>query len=101
MNIGFLLPLITAQGQIVSFDKIQAKWQLDFHSIDLEIGRKYWLSKCFNLRPYAGLRGAWTKTTFRTQSFRNGVFFLDIDNPIDLALNFNDRFKTVIGEQDS
>lgn len=41
-----------------------AKWRVRFNQIDLEIGRKYWLSPCFNLRPFAALRGAWTRTKF-------------------------------------
>lgn len=52
------------------FDAISAKWRLRFNNIDLEFGRKYWLSKCFTLRPYTGLRGAWTNTRFSTNSFR-------------------------------
>lgn len=50
------------------FNKVSAKWQLHFNQLDWEIGRKYWLSPCFTLRPYSGLRGAWTKTEFGTSS---------------------------------
>lgn len=50
------------------FSKVAAKWRLQLNIIDLELGRKYWLSECFNLRPYAGVRGAWWKTRFRTTS---------------------------------
>ncbi|NGX37433.1 MAG: hypothetical protein K1000chlam2_00589 [Chlamydiae bacterium] len=53
-----------SQGAFPFFDKISAKWRLIFNQIDLELGRKYWLSECFTMRPYVGLRGAWTKTTF-------------------------------------
>jgi len=87
---------------IFSFDTINAKWRLSFNSVDLELGRKYWLSKCFNLRPYVGLRGAWTRTTFRTKSLRNISFEREeigglgqdalFDEVIDA--NFKDRFKT-------
>lgn len=38
--------------------------------LDLEFGRKYWLSRCFNLRSYTGLRGAWTKTKFKVIAHR-------------------------------
>jgi len=80
-------------SSILSFDKINAKWRLSFNSIDLELGRKYWLSRCFNLRPYAGLRGAWTRTTFQTKSFRNASgIFSGIDFALDVTLK--DRFKT-------
>ena len=46
------------------FDKVKAKWDLRLNIFDLEIGRRYWLSKCFTLRPYVGIRGAWTETNF-------------------------------------
>lgn len=48
---------------------LSGKWKLTFNQIDWELGRKYWLSRCFTLRPYAGVRGAWTKTTL-TSSLR-------------------------------
>lgn len=70
-----------------TFDKISANWSLRFNSIDLEIGRKYWLSSCFTLRPYTGLRSAWTKTILSTNSFRN------FTTPFILAQEFIDRYK--------
>lgn len=48
----------------VEFPVITGKWSLVFNQVDLEVGRKYWVSKCFVLRPYAGLRGAWVHTKF-------------------------------------
>jgi len=47
---------------------VKGKWSLNFNQIDLELGRKYWLSKCFSLRPYAGLRGQWLETTLKVDS---------------------------------
>jgi len=46
------------------FNKISAKWQLYFNQIDLEIGRKYWLSPCFTLLPYAGVLESVVKRAF-------------------------------------
>ncbi|MDN3505749.1 MAG: Lpg1974 family pore-forming outer membrane protein [Simkaniaceae bacterium] len=80
---------INPNSDILTFDKISAKWRLTFNQVDLELGRKYWLSRCFNLRPYTGLRGAWTRTNFRTKSFRDfsdGLTTYDID--------FSDKFKS-------
>lgn len=56
---------------MLSFDAIKTKWRLQFNSIDLELGRKYWLSRCFTMRPYVGLRGAWTKTRFSVRGSRD------------------------------
>jgi len=80
---------LSRDTNVQTFTKIKAKWTLSFNSIDLELGRKYWLSPCFTLRPYAGLRGAWTSTNFRTKSTRTfdtiSAGFVDQD--------FKDRFK--------
>jgi hypothetical protein len=46
------------------YAKLSGKWEFKFNSFDLEMGRRYWLSKCFDLRPYFGLRGAWAETEF-------------------------------------
>jgi hypothetical protein len=73
----------TEAGGNSYFDKIRAKWRLTFNQVDLEIGRKYWSSRCFALRPYAALRGAWWKTRFNTQSQ------LTTD---ELSVSFQDKF---------
>lgn len=43
----------------------KTRWSLNFDQMDLELGRKFWLSPCFTLRPYGGLRGTWLYTIFR------------------------------------
>jgi len=58
LGVSFV-PLLIGQN-------LSAKWKLTFNQIDWELGRKYWLSPCFTLRPYAGVRGAWTKTVLST-----------------------------------
>lgn len=58
-------------GNLRIFDEIQAKWSLTFNQLDLELGRKYWLSRCFALRPYAGIRAAWVKTVFQVNGSLN------------------------------
>ncbi|NGX37434.1 MAG: hypothetical protein K1000chlam2_00590 [Chlamydiae bacterium] len=78
-------------SNLLTFDKVSARWQLqNYNSVDLEIGRKYWLSKCFTLRPYAAIRGAWHKTTFQTTSTRNFENELTSDT---IAFSFKDRFR--------
>ena len=39
-------------------DFARGKWLLDLNYLDLEIGHKYYVSSCFVLRPFIGLRGA-------------------------------------------
>lgn len=53
-----------AFNQPAVFTSVKAKWKLIFNQIDAELGRKFWLSPCFVMRFYGGLRGAWTKTEF-------------------------------------
>lgn len=50
---------------------ISGKWHLKFNQIDLELGFRYWVTRCFNIRPYVGVRGAWTKTHFEVESIFN------------------------------
>lgn len=47
------------------FERMRASWRIRFNQIDLELGRKYLVSSSFVMRPYIGLRGAWTKTNFK------------------------------------
>jgi len=46
------------------FNQIKANWKFRWNGLDLELGRRYWLSRCFAFRPSVGLRGGWTKTDF-------------------------------------
>ncbi|MDN3506399.1 MAG: Lpg1974 family pore-forming outer membrane protein [Simkaniaceae bacterium] len=78
------------------FDQVNAKWKLDYNVLDLEIGRKFWLSPCFNLRLFTGLKGSWIRTQYDLLQERDlatldstaivGGFFLD---------NFKNTFRGV------
>lgn len=64
----------------------RAKWNLRYHVLDLELGKKYWLSRCFNLRPHAGLRGAWTRQNYRVTNIS------EFDES-DLVISIENRFR--------
>jgi hypothetical protein len=66
------------------FDTVNANWKLHLNQVDASLGRKYWLSKRFTMRPYAGGRGAWATTLFRNHATRVG----GVD-----VLDFTDTFK--------
>lgn len=51
------------------YQSAKASWRLNFNQIDLELGNRYYLTKCFTMRPYAGLRGAWIHTNFKVSGF--------------------------------
>ncbi len=60
-----------------AFDTIRAKWAFTLNQADLELGRRYWLSPCFNTRPYIAIRGAWTETVLKLHSGRTQGSFGD------------------------
>ncbi len=75
-------------------EKVSASWKLSFNQIDLDLGRKYWLSRCFTLRPYTAVRGMWTKTNFETTSLINPRDVATTPNPTtNVSFNFKDEFK--------
>lgn len=43
-------------------------WQLNFDLMHFELGRKFWLSPCFTLRPFGGLTGTWLHTRYRVRT---------------------------------
>ncbi len=45
-------------------DNVTATWKLYLNSIDAKLGHKFWLTRRFTMRPFAGARGAWAKTIF-------------------------------------
>ena len=77
--------------QPVTFDSIKAKWEMNLNWVDLELGRKYWTSACFNIRPYVGIRGLWNRVSFRTKGSRTSPLAADVASA---PLVFKDRFKT-------
>lgn len=58
------------EGEPFYFNEIEATWKLRFQQIDVELGRQYWLSPKFTLRPFIGARGVWIQTNFSTLSLK-------------------------------
>ncbi len=78
----------------VYFQHVKANWRLTLNDIALSIGRTFWMRNGLTFRPYAGVRGAWTRTQFQTKSLlqnnvdlsvftKNNVNFILIDRFID------------------
>ncbi len=74
-NIGLVNPwgIVGVGEEHLIWQTISAEWKYTFNSLDLELGKRYWLSKCFTLRPFTGIRSAWTSTDFDLSSLRNGL----------------------------
>ena len=71
------------------FNKVAAKWELQFNSLDFEIGKKFCFNPCFNMRFYSGFRFAWTRTEFETKSSRH--YTDTFSSQTDII--FHDRFR--------
>ncbi len=52
------------------FQKIRARWAVLFNQIDLELGRKFWISCYLSLRPFVGLRTYWSRMHFSVNGSR-------------------------------
>lgn len=50
-------------------EEISSRYTLNLDLLDLEFGYKYYVSSCFALRPYFGLRGARIDQNYRVDSF--------------------------------
>lgn len=89
---GILNPWSPQNSDTTVFEKTSAKWSLTFNQIDLELGRKYWLSPCFTLRPFAGLRGAWIKTEFSLNN-SNDELFIEGSNTANFVIQEKSVFE--------
>lgn len=56
----------SAFGTATIYTEIQARWNILFHQFDLELGRKFWISKALSLRPYGGVRGHLSRMYLKT-----------------------------------
>ncbi len=76
------------------FEQVSAEWEFNFNSIDFEIGRRYWLSKCFTMRPFLGIRAIWTETDFDLVSIRTNES-MDPNNAAQnhADYNYKDSFR--------
>ncbi|MBI3237065.1 MAG: hypothetical protein HYZ48_05145 [Chlamydiales bacterium] len=69
-----LLGSLVASGQNDTFvgTHLKANWDFHFNSVDLELGRNFYIGKYLSLRPYAGAKGAWIKQDLKV-SYKGAV----------------------------
>ncbi|MBS0629340.1 MAG: hypothetical protein JSS30_03840 [Verrucomicrobia bacterium] len=79
--------------------RVAAKWSLIFNQMDLEFGRKFWLSRWMTARLYTGLRGAWTHTNFTVRANYtanylplNGIPRENVTEDARISNRFRNRF---------
>lgn len=46
-------------GATSNVAEARARWQIKFQTMDLQVGRVYYIAKTLCLRPYFGIKGAW------------------------------------------
>jgi len=71
---------------------IDADWKVDLNLIDLSLGRHYWASPRFSMRPFMGLRIAFIDQDYNL-SHKMGIFFdnLQISAQIPITSAFNNE----------
>ncbi len=52
---------VTSQTSDATFfaNKLDSRWHFQFDTVDLELGRNFYIGKHLSMRPYAGLKGAY------------------------------------------
>ncbi len=78
------------------FTKAKARWKCSFNQIDLELGRTYWLSPSFRLRPFTGLRVACSETLFKVR-YLIGPYTQSISQLLVMESNLNKLKNTYWG----
>lgn len=54
------------EGGAADFQEMTASWKLRHNMFDLELGRAFYLTKAFSVRPLWGVRGGWLNQKFHT-----------------------------------
>ncbi len=72
--------------------KASAHWNLNFNTLDLTLGRDFFVSKWISFSPYFGLQGAWIGQTYKA---KYDAFFVTGDGLLfrNNHLNFHHDFK--------
>ncbi len=74
------------------FQDVKANWRLTLNDLVLSIGRTLRLRNNFTFRPYAGIRGGWTKTEFQIRSLLQGNMTIPNNGQTNVDLVTKDRF---------
>lgn len=69
-KLSTMLESVVALGDLVgTAEKFKAHWDFDFDTLDLEVGRKFYISKYIAFRPYVGLKAAWINYKLKMSYF--------------------------------
>lgn len=87
-----VLPLLLPFLMGSSADKASAHWDLDFDTLDLELGRPFFVGKWLSLFPKVGLRGAWIDQHFKAKYH---AFFPLVGEFKNTSIKLHQEFKGV------
>lgn len=73
----------TSQNFVPLNTSTQAKYRNRINQIDLEIGRKSWLSQCVTVRPFMGIRGAWERAHLQVSGQVPNSFVIPVEGNFD------------------
>lgn len=77
-------------GQFLT--RSSAHWELEFNTLDLTLGRDFFVSKWISFSPYFGLQGAWIKQDYK---INNDAFYIEQAGLVfrENQLRFHQHFK--------
>lgn len=65
---GLIYPSLNYPDQpMASRDRAFMSWRCIYNTIDLELGRSYYLGKYWSVRPFGGIRGSWIRQSYNAQ----------------------------------
>jgi hypothetical protein len=67
-----LANLVPAETTIYFTNNLKARWHFVFDTVDLELGRNFYISKYISIRPFAGLKGSWIHYNLKV-AYKNPV----------------------------
>ncbi|MCB1081944.1 MAG: hypothetical protein KDK63_02230 [Chlamydiia bacterium] len=62
---------------VIAYSHISGSWHLEHYQVDLELGRKFWISQRVTLRPFIGVRGFHSESRLKIHASRPLGFFLE------------------------
>ncbi|NGX34369.1 MAG: hypothetical protein K1060chlam1_00722 [Candidatus Anoxychlamydiales bacterium] len=60
-------------SESISISPLEARWRPKIDYFDLEVGRPFYSGKHLVMKPYASIKGGWTKQTFKFNAEVSGV----------------------------
>ena len=76
---GPLFPLLLYNPPFIA-TSAHAEWKIFFKTLDIEIGRAYYIGKSLSFRPFIGMTGAWIDQQAHVRYEAGSISFSEIDH---------------------